>query len=259
MGARRPLIVGNWKMFGRLADLEEIAALEAAAAGLGGVDVAICPPVTLLALAARRFMASPVVIGAQDTAVGGDGAHTGDVNAAMLADCGARYVIVGHSERRRDHHEDDALVLAKAQAALAAGLTPIICVGETLAQRRAGDAPAVVTAQAAACAPAADRPGAFVIAYEPVWAIGSGLTPTIAEIADIHGLIRASLAERDSEAVRLLYGGSVKPENAADIFSAGNVDGALVGGASLKAADFRRIIAAHPAARAERSASGARG
>ncbi|MES1203075.1 MAG: triose-phosphate isomerase [Pseudomonadota bacterium] len=244
---RRPLVVGNWKMFGRLTDLDEVAALEGALGGLGGADIVICPPFTLLTEAARRFVASPVAWGAQDVSAEPDGPRTGDVSAEMLADCGAQYVIVGHSERRRDHGESDLLVGAKAARAIEAGLIPIICVGETIEQRKAGQASAVVTAQAAACAPAL---GAFVLAYEPVWAIGTGLTPTIAEIAEIHAVLRGALGEERAAATPLLYGGSVKAANAAEIFSADNVDGALVGGASLKAADFSAIIASHPAARA---------
>jgi triosephosphate isomerase len=245
MPERRPLIAGNWKMFGRMADLEEIAALEAAIASANGVDVAICPPLTLLTEAGRRFLASPVAIGAQDVAPGPDGAHTGDVNAAMLAEAGARYVIVGHSERRADHGETSDLVARKAEAALGAGLTPIVCIGETLAEREAGRAVAVVTQQLAASTPAGE--GAIVIAYEPVWAIGTGRTPSPADIAEIHGAVRAGLGARAAH-TRILYGGSVKPGNAAEIFAVANVDGALVGGASLKAADFSAIILAHPAA-----------
>lgn len=242
---RRPLIVGNWKMFGRLGDLDEVAALESALAGLGGVDVAICPPSTLLAESARRFVASPIGWGAQDVSAHADGAHTGEVSAGMLTDCGARYVIVGHSERRRDHGETDALVRAKAERAIGAGLTPIICVGETLEERKAGRANAVVETQVQAGVPSA---GAIVVAYEPVWAIGTGLTPTVAEIEDVHGVLRQTLSADRAGGTRLLYGGSVKPSNAGEIFSARDVDGALVGGASLKAADFSAIIAAHPAA-----------
>lgn len=243
---RRPLIVGNWKMFGRMADLDEISALEGALGGVIGVDVVVCPPFTLLAEAARQFVASPIAWGAQDVSAKPDGAQTGDISAEMLVDCGGRFVIVGHSERRRDHGETDALVRAKAERAIAAGLVPIICVGETLEQRKAGAASAVAAAQVVASAPPF---GPFVLAYEPVWAIGTGLTPTIEEIAEIHAVLREALPGEHAAETRLLYGGSVKPANAAEIFSAENVDGALVGGASLKAADFSAIIAAHPAAR----------
>lgn len=243
---RRPLIAGNWKSFGRLADLEEIATLEASIASVSGVDVAICPPLTLLTEASRRFVASAIAIGAQDVCPGGDGAHTGDVHAAMLADAGARYVIVGHSERRADHGETDAVVAAKAKAVLEQGLTPIVCVGESLEQREKGQAISVVERQLAASAPAELRD--IVIAYEPIWAIGTGKIPSLADIAEIHAAVRAGLGAR-GEATRILYGGSVKPANAAEIFAAPDVDGALVGGASLKAADFSAIILAHPAAR----------
>jgi triosephosphate isomerase len=238
-------------MFGRKADLSEIAKLAEGLSGPSvkalGADVAICPPATLLAAAAERFGAGPVRIGAQDVFPGTDGAQTGDINAAMLADAGASYVIVGHSERRRDHGESDDLVRRKAEAAIGAGLIAIVCVGETIEQRKAGRAGEVVRAQVLASVPAAagDR---LAVAYEPVWAIGTGLTPTIAEIAEIHGLIRKTLPASTADGVRLLYGGSVKPTNAAEIFAAGDVDGALVGGASLKAADFLAIIRAHPAA-----------
>jgi len=229
-----------------LGDLDEIAALENATNGAQGVDIAICLPLTLLTEAARRFVASPISIGAQDVTPGGDGAHTGDINAAMLAEAGARYVIVGHSERRADHGETNATVAAKAQAVLGADLTPIICIGETLAEREAGRAVAVVKSQLAASTPPS---GDIVIAYEPVWAIGTGRTPSPADILEIHTAIRAGLGAR-AEATRILYGGSVKPGNAAEIFAIEHVDGALVGGASLKAADFSQIILSHPRAHA---------
>jgi triosephosphate isomerase len=243
MGARRPLIAGNWKMFGRQGDLEQIAALGEAVGSRPACEIVICPPATLLALAAARFAGGAIAFGGQDLTPGGDGAHTGDLNAGMLVDSGAKFVIVGHSERRADHGETDAIVRAKAEAALAAGLTPIVCVGETLAQRKAGEAGSVVIAQVRASVPSAGQK--VVVAYEPVWAIGTGLTPTLAEIGEMHALIRTTLT--DGAGIRLLYGGSVKPANAAEIFSEADVDGALVGGASLKAADFGAIIAAHPA------------
>jgi triosephosphate isomerase (TIM) len=243
--ARKPLIAGNWKMFGRRADIEELAALwglvKHAAAR---VDALICPPAPYIGAALAAAAGTGLLLGAQDCcAVGEDSARTGDVNAAMLADVGARYVIVGHSERRAQHGESNALVVRKAEAALAAGLTPIICVGETLAEREADRLAAVVTAQVRESTPHA---GDFVIAYEPVWAIGGKTTPTPAEIAEVHGLIRAALAAGASS-TRILYGGSVAPKNAAEIFAADGVDGALVGRASLKAADFAAIILAHPA------------
>lgn len=233
-------------MFGRLADLDEVAALEGALGGVVGADVVVCPPFTLLAEGARRFVASPVAWGAQDVSAKPDGAQTGEVSAEMLVDAGARYVIVGHSERRRDHGETDALVRTKAERALVAGLIPIICVGETIEQRKAGQASAVVASQIAAGVPGR---GGFVIAYEPVWAIGTGLTPNNDEIAEIHAVIRKALPAAQAATTNVLYGGSVKPSNAAEIFTVENVDGALVGGASLKAVDFSAIIAAHPAAR----------
>jgi triosephosphate isomerase (TIM) len=251
MAARKPLIAGNWKMHGRRADLAEAAALkDAAGPALARVDVLICPPALYLSAAAEAIGAAPVAIGAQDCSpVGADAARTGEISAAMIAETGARFVIVGHSERRSLLGETDEMVRAKAEAAQAAGLTPIVCVGETEAQRGAGQATAVVAAQVAASAPASAEP--LVIAYEPVWAIGGNRTPTLAEIAEIHGVVRAELAARygaAGEGVRVLYGGSVNPKNAAEIFAVDGVDGALVGRASLKAADFSAIITAHPAA-----------
>jgi triosephosphate isomerase len=249
--SRRPLIAGNWKMFGRQADLAELDALAAAVAPLGeAVEVAVCPPATLLAPASWRTAKGPLRTGGQDCRPGGDAAQTGDVNAAMLADAGAKFCIVGHSERRRDHGETDALVAEKARAAAAAGLAAIICIGETLEERKAGRAIEVVARQLAESVPE-NADAATVIAYEPVWAIGTGLTPTTAEIGEVHAAIRARLAARFGDAgraMRILYGGSVKPANAAEIFAVADVDGALVGGASLKAADFSAIIHAHPAA-----------
>lgn len=237
-------------MFGRRADLTEIHALAAAIRDLPEiVEVAICPPAILLAAAVEAAAGSRIGIGGQDCRIGGDGAFTGDINAAMLADAGARWCIVGHSERRQGHGESDADVAAKAKAATAAGLTPIICVGETLEERQSGQAEAIVTRQIAGSVPI-DAPSAVVVAYEPVWAIGTGLTPTLDQIAGIHAAVRTALAvgRHGADAVRILYGGSVKPANAAEIFRVEGVDGALVGGASLKAADFGAIIAAHPAA-----------
>jgi triosephosphate isomerase len=191
-----------------------------------------------------------VLIGAQDCHAGADGAFTGNQNAAMMADAGATYCILGHSERRRDHGEKDAHVAEKAKAVLAAGMAPIVCVGESLEERKAGKAIEIVRGQLAASLPDG-APASLVVAYEPVWAIGTGLTPTTPEIAEMHAAIRAALVARFGDAgrsMRVLYGGSVKPGNAAEIFSAPDVDGALVGGASLKAADFSQIIKAHPRA-----------
>jgi triosephosphate isomerase len=251
MAARTPLIAGNWKMYGRRADLTEIAKLGAGLGRANGrVEALICPPAPYLAAAVEAARGSAVVIGGQDcSSVAADAARTGEVSAGMLADQGARYVIVGHSERRTLLGETDALVKAKAEAAVAAGLTPIVCVGETAAHRSAGQVGAVVSAQSLASAPGQ---GNFVIAYEPVWCIGGDRTPTMDEIGEAHGFIRAALAERfgaaTAEATRILYGGSVGPKNAAEVFGARGVDGALVGRASLKADDFSAIIFAHPAA-----------
>jgi triosephosphate isomerase len=244
------LIAGNWKMFGRKADLSQIAALAAAVGEASpDIEIAICPPATLLAAAVEMAAGSRIGIGGQDCRAGDDGAFTGDINASMLADAGAVWCIVGHSERRQGYGETDASVSEKAMAAMAAGLTPIICVGETLEERQAGQAEAVVRRQIAGSVPAGGPP-TMVVAYEPVWAIGTGLTPTLGEIAGAHAAIRMALADgrHGAEGIRLLYGGSVKPGNAADIFRVEGVDGALVGGASLKATDFAAIVAAHPAA-----------
>ena len=248
--SRRPLIAGNWKMFGRRADLSQIGALAAAAKNIStDIEIAICPPASLLAAAAEIAAGSRIGIGAQDCREGADGAFTGDINAAMIADAGAVWCIVGHSERRQGHGETDAKVLAKAMAAMAAGLTPIICVGETLEERQAGLVTTVVARQIAGSVPA-DAPSTVVVAYEPVWAIGTGLTPTLAQIAETHSAVRVALSvgRQGAQGMRILYGGSVKPGNAAEIFSVEGVDGALVGGASLKASDFAAIISAHPAA-----------
>lgn len=241
---RRKLVAGNWKMNGTLAQLSELDAIAASARANPGVDVAICPPFTLIAPAAAR---GGVAIGAQDCHSQGKGAHTGDVSAAMLKEAGATLVIVGHSERRTDHHEGDALVRAKAEAAIAAGLTAIVCVGETEAERDAGRAEAVVEGQLQGSIPSAATSEQLVVAYEPVWAIGTGRTPTVADVEAMHGAIRAKLKVLlggEAEGVRILYGGSVKPSNAAELMAVKDVDGALVGGASLTAADFVPIIEA---------------
>ena len=246
MAALKPLIAGNWKMFGRQADLAELPKLAEKVAGAGALDVLICPPAPMVAVAAWRAKDTPVQIGAQDcSAVAVDSARTGDVSAGMLADAGARYVIVGHSERRTIFGETDPTVCAKAEAALGAGLIPIVCVGETQAERAAGRVSEVVSRQVRDSIPR--TPGTIVVAYEPVWAIGGNSTPTLAEIAEVHALIRETLGEQ-GPATRILYGGSVNPKNAAEIFGAPGVDGALVGRASLKADDFSAIILAHPAA-----------
>jgi triosephosphate isomerase len=241
-----PLIAGNWKMNG---DAAALAEARATAAGLGGAKarVAICPPATLVSRAAEALKGSAVAVGGQDCRAEASGAFTGDIAAGMLADAGASLVILGHSERRAGYGETDALVAAKVGAALRAGLEPIVCVGETLEQRKAGDALAVVTGQVRGSLPADLAGQAFAVAYEPVWAIGTGLTPTTPEIEEVHRAIRATLVEMfggHGEAPPILYGGSVKPSNAAEILHAAEVGGALVGGASLKAEDFLGIIRA---------------
>jgi triosephosphate isomerase len=240
---RRKLVAGNWKMHGTRASSAVLDAL-AATHPTPACDVLVCPPATLIAALAR----GPIPIGAQDCHWEASGAHTGDISAAQLADAGATAVILGHSERRADHAETDAMVAAKTRAAWAAGLMAIVCVGETEAQRDAGDTLAVVGRQLAGSIPDAADARNLVVAYEPVWAIGTGRTPTLDEIAAVHRFIRSELAGRFgaemAEGVRILYGGSVKPGNAAEIFALAYVDGALVGGASLKAEDFGPIIAA---------------
>jgi triosephosphate isomerase (TIM) len=242
--ARRPLVAGNWKMNGRQASAGELDKIVAAAAKLPSqVDILVCPPFTLVAAFAARARGSRVMIGGQDCHPQPSGAHTGDIAAEMLADAGAGAVIVGHSERRHDHHETDALVRAKALAARRAGLIPIICVGETRAERDADKARDVVGGQLAGSLP--DGTADFVIAYEPVWAIGSGVTPTKADVGAMHDFIRERLEARYGTAgqgARILYGGSVKPDNAQELMHIANVDGALVGGASLDANAFMAIV-----------------
>jgi triosephosphate isomerase len=246
----RPLVAGNWKMNGLGASLSEIAAMRRSvdAGAAGAAEVAVCPPATLLAGAAKILAGGALGLGAQDCCAADHGAFTGDISAPMLKDAGAVYVIVGHSERRAGHNESDAAVRAKAEAAQRAGLTAILCVGETRAEREGGRANEVVSGQLRGSLPARATPANLVIAYEPVWAIGTGLTPTPADVADMHGVIRALLGEIYGEAgakTRILYGGSVKPANARELLSLPNVDGALVGGASLKAADFMAIAATY--------------
>ena len=241
----RKLAAGNWKMNGTSASLAEVRALLAAHPD-PACEMLLCPPATLIAQLAGLARGTALRVGGQDCHAKAGGAHTGDVSAAMLADAGASHVILGHSERRADHGETDALVAAKAQAAWAAGLVAVICLGETEAERDAGRTLAVVGAQLAGSVPDGATAATTVIAYEPVWAIGTGRTPTLAEIAEVHGHLRAGLRQRfgaEAEGMRLLYGGSVKPSNAAEIFAVADVDGALVGGASLKAADFGAIVA----------------
>ncbi len=246
MVANRPMIAGNWKMNGLRANLAEIDAVKAAIGG-ATCDVAICPPATLISAAVERAAGSALMIGGQDCHAAGSGAHTGDISAEMIADAGGTLVIVGHSERRADHGEDDALVRAKAEAGRRAGLLVILCVGETEAQRRAGETLAVLSRQLAGSVPDGATAENLVVAYEPVWAIGTGLTPSNDDIQAAHAHIRSELAGRFGSAaagIRLLYGGSVKPGNASEILPLPDVDGALVGGASLKAADFLGIVAA---------------
>ncbi len=249
--ARKPLIAGNWKMYGRAASLAEVGALNEAIGAAGErVDVLICPPASYLQSAGIQARGGRVLVGAQDcSAVAEDSARTGELSAAMLADAGARYVIVGHSERRSQHGESDGLVRRKAEAAMAAGLIPIVCVGETQAERAGGKVAEVISGQVRSSIPS--QGAGFVVAYEPVWCIGGDRTPTMAEIGEVHALIRETLAAQVGAAandIRILYGGAVNPKNAAEIFAVEGVDGALVGRASLKAADFAAIILSHPAA-----------
>ncbi|MDH3195392.1 MAG: triose-phosphate isomerase [Hyphomicrobiales bacterium] len=243
----RKLIAGNWKMNGIAADLGEARDIADGARNVGrDVTVMICPPATLIDRMAGMAVGTPLQIGGQDCHAGQSGAHTGDISAEMLADAGASAVIVGHSERRADHGESDAAVRAKAEAAARAGLTAIICVGETEAERDAGVAPSIVEAQLDGSVPQLN-PSGLVIAYEPVWAIGTGKTATADDIAAMHHHIRSWLAGRfgaDGSQIAILYGGSMKPANAAGILAIADVNGGLIGGASLKAADFLAIVSA---------------
>jgi triosephosphate isomerase len=245
MHVRRKLVAGNWKMNGSRADLGELAPIAAAAREAGGVDVAVCPPFTLIGSAVAR--SGGLAIGGQDCHSEPSGAHTGSISAAMLKEAGARLVIVGHSERRAEQKESDATVRAKAEAALGQGLQTIVCVGESEAEREAGRAVERVSEQLAGSLPDADGEAELVVAYEPIWAIGTGRTATPADVAEMHTAIRAALVRRFGDAggrIRILYGGSVKAENAAELFAVPDVDGALVGGASLTAAQFVPIIEA---------------
>lgn len=245
--ARRALIAGNWKMNMLRADGEALAADLASGIKHGvAAELLVCPPATLLASVSAVLAGSAVALGAQDCHTNKSGAHTGDIAAAMIKDLGADYVIVGHSERRADHGEDNDTVKAKAAAALAASLMPIICVGETEAERDAGNAESVVEKQIRGSVPEAARGDTIVIAYEPVWAIGTGRTPTVDDIAGMHAHMRQVAAGvlGAADQLRLIYGGSVKPGNAVEILALEDVDGALVGGASLKADDFLAIAAA---------------
>ncbi|MDP2120029.1 MAG: triose-phosphate isomerase [Hoeflea sp.] len=245
----RPLVAGNWKMNGTRESLDQIKAI---AQGLGPdladkIDALICPPATLLYVATALAEDSPLAIGAQDCHTHPSGAFTGDVSAGMIADCMASHVLVGHSERRTLHGETSATVCAKAEAAKAAGLIRIICIGETDAERKAGATLDVLGHQLAGSVPEGATAQDTIIAYEPVWAIGTGLTPTVADVTEAHAFIRAEMVKRfagEGASMRLLYGGSVKPDNAAELLGVAHVDGALIGGASLKAADFLAICKA---------------
>ena len=245
--AQRPYIVGNWKMHGTRAMLAEARAIDRAAERLIKVEVALAPPFTLIH--ATRKEAGLIGVGAQDCHPADGGAHTGDISAAMVKDAGAGFTIVGHSERRADHEETDAVVRAKAEAVVAAGMNVIVCVGETERQRDAGEAEKVVAAQLEGSLPQGDEVAAQVtVAYEPVWAIGTGRTPTVDDIGAMHRSIRAVLnrfyGDEAGIDIRILYGGSVKPDNAAELLHADEVGGALVGGASLTAESFLGIIVA---------------
>jgi len=244
-GQIRPLVAGNWKMNGLSASLAELEGIKRGAAELAGkADLMVCPPATLLAQFSAAARGSKLLIGGQDCHAKASGAHTGDIAAEMLADAGATAVIVGHSERRTDHKESNADVRAKAEAAWRAGLLAIVCVGEQRAEREGGKTLDVVGAQLAGSLPDGATAANLVVAYEPVWAIGTGLTPTAADVAEVHAFIRKTLTDRFGAAgqgVRILYGGSVKPSNAGELLTIADVNGALVGGASLKAADFLGI------------------
>lgn len=242
---RRMLVAGNWKMNGNRAAMAEVQAIAAIAAAQPAVDVAICPPFTLIEAAATAAGAMP--IGGQDCHAADKGAHTGCISAPMLKEAGARLAIVGHSERRADQHETSTEVRAKAEAAIRHGLMAIVCVGETEAERDAGKTLDVVGAQLDGSVPAGANAAELVIAYEPVWAIGTGRTPSVDDVGEVHAFIRArlrALLGGEGEGVRILYGGSVKAENAAELLGVADVDGALVGGASLTAAQFGPIIEA---------------
>ena len=246
----RPLVAGNWKMNGTRDSLDQIKSIAEGVKGpmAAKVEALLCPPATLLYVATALCTDSPLAIGAQDCHEKESGAHTGDISAAMIADCFGTYVIVGHSERRTDHAESDAMVRAKAKAAHAADLTAIVCIGETAAEREAGQTLDVLKRQLAGSVPDDAVAENTVIAYEPVWAIGTGLTPTVADVTEAHAFMRGELVSRFGAAgksMRILYGGSVKPSNAVELMGVANVDGALVGGASLKAQDFLAIYGAY--------------
>ncbi len=246
MSAIKALVAGNWKMNGLKAQLGEAESVVAGVGGGAGCDVMICPPATLIALM-KSISGDNILVGGQDCHALETGAHTGDISAEMLKDAGAAAVIVGHSERRADHGERSGDVKAKAAAAHRAGLTAIICVGETAGERAAGLTLKVVERQVRGSLPSGADAGNTVIAYEPVWAIGTGLTPTVGDVAEVHGFLRDLVAAEagDGAGMRLLYGGSVKPANAAELMAVDNVNGALAGGASLKADDFLGIISVY--------------
>jgi len=247
----RPMVAGNWKMNGSRASLDELAMMSAGftPALKQKLDLMICPPATLVLAASQRSIGTGIAIGGQDCHANDAGAHTGDLSAGMLFDAGATAVIVGHSERRADHNESDATVKAKAEAARRNALIAIVCVGETRADREAGKTLAVVRRQLKGSIPDHMTSRDLVVAYEPVWAIGTGLTPTAGDVAEVHAMIRQDLrrivGKEEAEKVRILYGGSVKPSNAKELMSVPNVNGALVGGASLKALDLLGIVAAY--------------
>lgn len=248
--AIRPLIAGNWKMNGLKAATAEFDAMLTGAADVAAkADLLVCPPATLIAAFADKARGKKVAVGAQDCHPKVSGAHTGDLAAEMLADAGASAIIVGHSERRADHGESDQLVRQKAEAAWRAGVTAIVCVGETQAERDAGKTLDILRGQLQGSLPDGSRAANLVVAYEPVWAIGTGLTPTAKDVEQIHGFIRELLTSRfsaEGAKMRILYGGSVKPSNAAELMAVANVNGALVGGASLKASDFLAIAKGCP-------------
>lgn len=248
MAARRKLVAGNWKMHGLRRSAAELDKMVRGACDVpAGIDLMVCPPATLIAAFAERAEGSRVAIGGQDCHAEAAGPFTGDISSEMIADAGAVAVIVGHSERRTLHNESDAIVHAKVLAAWRAGLSAICCVGETRIEREAGRALEVVGRQLGASLPDRAPADTLVVAYEPVWAIGTGLTPTSADVAEVHAFIRERLTARhggSGEGIRILYGGSVKPANARELMVVANVDGALVGGASLKAEEFLAIAAA---------------
>ena len=245
----RPLVAGNWKMNGLKGSVSIIDDIRSGCSDdlASAVELLVCPPVTLLHAFAERA-GSRIALGGQDAHQNASGAHTGNVSPEMLADLGATYVILGHSERRADHHESDREVRAKVEAARRAGLTAIVCVGETRHEREAGRALGIVASQLDGSIPDGATGHDTVVAYEPVWAIGTGLTPTVADVAEVHASIRRALTDRFGEAgtrMRILYGGSVKPQNARELMAVPEVNGALVGGASLAAADFLGIAKAY--------------